>query len=135
MKFWAVGLLLFAGAALGVACEEEGEDLVEITTAEWAVAEDGPRIAVGGEWPLGISTPPRCRVLEGPDRELSRRFIPDFRTSLDDNTFSKRFVPGSPLAGPGLPADYYVRCSVTIDPGKELSDTAPVSGEVPSVPE
>lgn len=128
-RFLAAGLLLSAGVALGAACGEEQGDPVEITAAEWAVADGGPRIVVRGEWPRGVSTPPRCQMLEGPDRQDSQRFVPDTRTSLDGGTFSKVFVPESPPGDP--PADYYVRCSITIDPGSTLSDTAPVSGSPP----
>ena len=122
--------MLFAGATLGLACGEERGGLVEITAAGWTAPGGSPRVVVVGEWPRGVSTPPQCQVLEGSDREASRRFAPDIRTSLDKGTFSKEFIPEEPLNGP--PADYYVRCSVTVNPGTTLSDTEPVSGRIPS---
>lgn len=108
---------------------------MEITAAEWSAVDGVPRIVVGGEWPLGVSTPPQCRVLEDREREISGSFGSDARTVLDGNTFLKEFMLDTEQEG-GLPqTDYYVRCSITIDPGSTLSDTEPVSGEAPPVPE
>lgn len=121
------GLFLVLAFVLG-ACSPGGanSDTVFIEEAAWS----GERIEVTGGWARGISTPPTCRVLAGPNGPISREFVADARVAIDGNTFSKEFIPTETNDGDSSATEenYYVRCTVSLDSGRSAEDTVSVSG-------
>lgn len=105
-----------------VSCETTGDSgsPLEITEVRWGGDSSGEEIVARGRWVTGLSTSPRCALLKGPEREVVSS---GSAASIEGETFSKSFTP--PENGQ---ESYHVRCSVTLDPGRTVSEVRPVTG-------
>lgn len=105
---------------------------MRIDSAQWR-GEPEPGAVVSGEWGIGVSTPPSCTLLQGPDGEPSERYETGGRIELNGGRFYREFVrvPEAGATGADPATDYYVRCRVSVDTGKTHEAVAPVLGEAP----
>jgi hypothetical protein len=135
MALIAVSVFAASSVSCGSASEPEepGSGSLAIHSAEWRV-EPEPRAVVSGEWGLGISTPPRCSLLEGENGDPSDWYDPTATVELDGGRFYTEFVR-DPEAESRVALDpdteYYVRCRTSGDTGSAAEAIAPVKGEVP----
>lgn len=135
MKLVAVSTLVAASVSCGGSSEpyEPRSGSLAIGSAEWSAGPE-PRVVVSGEWGLGISTPPRCSLLEGEGTEPSDWYDPAARVELDEGRFHKEFVR-DPRAESRVTldpdTDYSVRCQTNGSTGGTTETVAQVEGEVP----
>ena len=122
---------LAATIVLCAACGgEPGNRPLAVTGAEWQPGKEA-RVLVSGRWTRVISTPPRCILLEGRQTKVDGWYTPDSSASLDGNNFSKELRRGDEGAALDPGADYYVRCTVSMDSARTVADVTRVTGELP----
>lgn len=132
MRLPAACLAFAATLVLCVACADEpGDWPLEITGAEWQPGKEA-RVLVSGRWTRGVSTPPSCSLLGGRQTKVDGWSASNASSSLDGNRFSKQLTrdKGGAVLDPG--AEYYVRCTVSMDSAKTVADVARVAGELPT---